>query len=142
MKAARFIRRISAVMGAFAFLGMGVTMAAQDSGFAVYYSDYFQGKPVANGEIYSHEAMTGAHNSYPFGSEVRVTNISNGKNVVVTINDRMRKNSKVAIDLSRKAAEELGFLKEGRTQVTIERVGVTGSAANADPTGKPTPIRE
>jgi rare lipoprotein A len=112
--------------------------AAQDSGIAVYYSDYFQGKPVANGEIYSHDALTAAHSGFPFGTEVRVTNLSNDKSVVVKINDRMRKNSKVLIDLSRSAAQELGFLKEGKTQVKVERVGSAGSpAAN----GKPTPIR-
>jgi len=133
-------RKMLQVAGGLALLaltsGIGV---AQDTGIAVYYSDYFQGKPVANGEIYSHEALTAAHNSYPFGTEVRVTNLANNQSVAVKINDRMRKNSKVLIDLSRSAAQELGFVKEGKTQVKVEPAGAGSAAAESD--GKPTPIR-
>jgi rare lipoprotein A len=113
--------------------------AAQETGIAAYYSDYFVDKPAANGEIYSHEALTAAHNSYPFGTQVRVTNLSNNQSVVVKINDRMRKNSPVLIDLSRRAAQELDFLKEGKTQVRVEPVG-TGGEASAE--AKAAPIRE
>lgn len=117
-------RKILEAAGGLALLALtSATGAAQDSGIAVYYGDHFQGKPAANGEIYSHEALTAAHNGLPFGAEVLVTNLSNGKSVLVKINDRMRRNSKVLIDLSRSAAEQLGFLKEGKTRVKIERVG-------------------
>jgi rare lipoprotein A len=117
-------RMILQAAGGLALLALtGGIGAAQDSGIAVYYSDHFQGKQAANGEIYSHDALTAAHNGLPFGTEVLVTNLSNDKSVVVKINDRLRRNSKVLIDLSRSAAEQLGFLKEGKTRVKIERIG-------------------
>ena len=140
MKDRKIRRKMLQAMGGLALLALTSAIgAAQDTGIAVYYSDYFQGKPVANGEIYSHDALTAAHNGYPFGTEVRVTNLSNDESVVVKINDRMRRNSKVLIDLSRSAAQELGFMKEGKTRVKVERVGTGGAAAAADE--KPTPIR-
>lgn len=133
-------RRLLHTLGGLALLLLTSAIGgAQDVGIAVYYSDRFEGKPAANGETYSHDVLTAAHNGYPFGTEVRVTNLSNSQSVVVKINDRMRKNSKVLIDLSRSAAQELGFVKEGKTQVRVEP-GATGAAASAD--SKPTPIRE
>jgi rare lipoprotein A len=95
-----------------------------ETGIAVYYSDIFHGRPVASGatEKYDKNALTAAHNRHPFGTRVRVTNLTNDKSVVVTINDRMRSRSKLAIDLSRRAAEELGFVREGKTRVRIEAV--------------------
>lgn len=135
-------RRLIQALGGLALLALSSGIgAAQDTGIAVYYSDYFEGKPVANGEIYSHDALTAAHNGYPLGTEVRVTNLSNDQSVVVRINDRMRKNSKVLIDVSRGAAQELGFVKDGKTRVKVEPVDA-GSAEAAASAEKPTPIRE
>ena len=132
-------RQLLHTFGPFVLLGLASrTGAAQETGIAAYYSNYFVGKPVASGEAYSHDAMTAAHNGYPFGTEVRVTNLSNNLSVVVKINDRMRKNSKVLIDLSRSAAQELSFVKEGRTQVRVEPVEGASPAAGAEPT----PVRE
>lgn len=133
-------RKILQAMGGLAVLALSSAIgAAQDTGVAVYYSDYFQGKPTANGEVYSHGALTAAHNGYPFGTQVRVTNLSNNQSVAVRINDRMSKNSKALIDLSRRAAQELGFLTQGKTQVRVEPAG-TGEAAVAE--AKPAPIPE
>lgn len=129
---------------AFTLAAFGMTVAptfAQDSGIAVYYSDYFQGKPVANGETYDRDALTAAHNGYPYGSMVEVTNIANGKTVVVKINDRMRSNSKPVIDLSYRAAQELDFIEEGVTQVTLKRVNSDDDSALASASGKPSPVR-
>lgn len=97
-------------------------LQAQETGIAVHYSDYFQGKPVANNEIYDRDKLTAAHNSYPYGTQVKVTNLANDKSVVVTINDRMRSDTKVLIDLSWKAAEEIDLIQPGRTQVRVEKV--------------------
>lgn len=129
------------VLGELALLALTAAIGvAQDTGIAVYYGDRFQGRRVANGEIYTHDALTAAHNGYPFGTRVRVTNLSNNQSVVVRVNDRMRKNSRVLIDLSRSAAQELGFVKEGKTQVRIESVG--GEAAvSASENVKPTPTQ-
>ena len=100
--------------------GTGQSSATQrQTGVAVHYSDYFQGRPVANGEIFDQEGLTAAHNSYTFGTRVRVTNLANDKSVIVTINDRMRSDSRMLIDLTRRAAEELDFIHEGRTRVRL-----------------------
>jgi rare lipoprotein A len=96
--------------------------AEAQTGIAVYYSDYFQGRPVASGETFDQEKLTAAHNGLPYGTKVKVTNLANDKSVVVTINDRMRSNTKVLIDVTRSAAETLGFVKEGRAQVRVEVV--------------------
>ncbi len=113
------------LMGApFYALSQARGQSDSETGIAVYYSDFFHGRPVASGgdEEYDKNALTAAHNGHPFGTRVRVTNLSNNKSVVVKINDRMRSRSRVAIDLSRRAAEELDFIREGKTRVKIEVV--------------------
>lgn len=103
------------------FLALYITAlaGAQENGTAVYYADHFQGKPVASGEKYDKNEYTAAHRSLPFGTTLRVTNVSNGKSVSVRVNDRMSKNSKRLVDLSRVAAEEIGLVQAGRATVRI-----------------------
>ena len=96
--------------------------AATQTGIAIYYSDSFQGRPVANGEILDQRGLTAAHNGYALGTRVRVTNLSNGKSVVVKINDRMGPDDTLLIDVTRRAAEELDFIDAGRTTVRLEVV--------------------
>ena len=96
--------------------------AQTQTGTAVYYGDYFQGRPVANGEIFDQDRLTAAHNGYAFGTQVRVTNLTNDRSVVVTINDRMRSDSRELIDVTRRAAQELDFIREGRIEVRLEVV--------------------
>lgn len=91
-------------------------------GKATYYGDKFHGRKTASGERFSQRRMTAAHRSLPFGTRVRVTNLSNGRSVIVKINDRGpfgRDRSRV-IDLSKAAARELDFMKSGWTRVKIE----------------------
>ncbi len=90
------------------------------TGVASYYADFHQGKKTANGEIYQHEKLTAAHRSLPFGTEVTVTNLSNGKSVTVRINDRGPFVKGRLIDLSKKAAKEIGLIKAGIAKVKIE----------------------
>src|SRR5690606_19201500 len=59
------------------------------SGTASYYADKFHGRTTANGEVYNMHKLTAAHPTYPFGTIVRITNLSNNKSIVVRINDRM-----------------------------------------------------
>ena len=94
------------------------------TGRAVFYSDKMHGHQVAmKGEKYDKAAMTAAtHSQFPLGSTVKVTNLGNKKSVVVKVNDRMNKRSKSLIDLSRKAAEELDFIRAGHAKVTVELV--------------------
>jgi len=89
-------------------------------GIASYYSDEFHGRKTANGETYDMYALTAAHKSYPFNTEVRVTNLSNDKSVVLRINDRMPGYKGRIIDISFQAARELGMLFTGIADVEIE----------------------
>lgn len=93
-----------------------------EEGLASYYSDFFNGRPTASGEIYSGNEYTAAHNSLPFGTFVRVRNLSNGKEIVVRINDRGPFIEGRIIDLSRVAAEAIDLIPKGTARVQIEVV--------------------
>jgi rare lipoprotein A len=92
-------------------------------GVASFYSNKFNGRKTANGEIFSQQKFTAAHNSLPLGTYVRVTNLRNGRTVVVKINDRLHHRNKRIIDLTRAAAQKLGFIKSGVTRVKLEVLG-------------------
>lgn len=91
--------------------------------FASYYGEPFHGRPTASGEIFDMNAYTAAHKSLPFGTMVEVTNLENGKRVIVRINDRGPFVGNREIDLSRAAAQMLGMIGQGIARVTIKRVG-------------------
>ncbi len=90
------------------------------SGKASFYADKFEGAPTASGEKYKHSKLTAAHKTLPFGTKVKVTNIENDKTVEVIINDRGPWVDGRIIDLSKSAAEQLGFITKGITEVQIE----------------------
>jgi peptidoglycan lytic transglycosylase len=92
-------------------------------GTASFYSNSFNGRKTANGEIYSHKKMTAACNVLPLGTWIRVTNLQNGKSVVVKTNDRLHTRMKRVVDLSRKAADKLDYVKSGLTRVRVEVIG-------------------
>lgn len=98
---------------------LGVAVAQTEEGIAHHYSDKFEGKKTASGEIYDKAKLTAAHKKLPMGTKVKVTNVANNKSVVVTINDRMGASSKAVIDVTPRAAEELGF-KGGEVKVKLE----------------------
>ena len=79
-------------------------------GLAVWYGPGFHGRRTASGEVYDMHALTAAHPSLPFGTRVRVTNLRNGKSVVVRINDRGPFGGRFIIDLSYAAAKAIGAL--------------------------------
>lgn len=91
-------------------------------GVATYYAKRYKGRRTSSGERYRPEKLTAAHPRLPLGVKVRVTNLDNGQDVVVKVNDRCRKRRFNVIDLSRAAARELGFLGKGRARVRIERL--------------------
>jgi rare lipoprotein A len=91
-----------------------------ESGKASWYGRRFHGKPTASGEVFNQHLMTAAHKTLPLGSRARVINLKNGNSVEVTINDRGPFVPGRIIDLSRAAADELGFLEAGLAQVRIE----------------------
>ncbi|XAI97428.1 hypothetical protein [Leptolyngbya phage Lbo-JY46] len=90
-------------------------------GTASYYHDKFNGKKTASGEIFSNKKLTAASNLFKIGDSVEVKNISNGKKVRVKINDKMGNNGRI-IDLSKAAAQQLGFVEKGLTQVKVTQI--------------------
>jgi rare lipoprotein A len=98
-------------------------------GLASWYGRKFHGKPTSSGERYDMYAMTAAHTILPIPSYVRVTNLSNGRSVVVRVNDRGPFHAERIIDLSYTAAHKLGFVNTGSAQVEVEAIMPRGSAA-------------
>jgi rare lipoprotein A len=92
-------------------------------GIASFYGRAFAGRPTATGERFNPEAMTAAHRTLPFGTQVRVTNTRNGRSVVVRINDRGPFIRGRIIDVSRGAARSLGMINSGLAPVTVEVLG-------------------
>lgn len=119
-------------------LAMGVLLAActclpkgradldvgmKERGIASWYGEDFHGWITANGEIYNMEALTGAHRTLPLGTVVRVTNVKNGKQVRVRINDRGPYVHGRILDLSYAAARKLGMVEHGITAISLEVIG-------------------
>jgi rare lipoprotein A len=98
------------------------SFAQVQTGKASFYADKFEGVSTASGEKYRHNKLTGAHKTLPFGTKVKVTNLTNQQSVVVVINDRGPWVEDRIIDLSRSAAENLGFVNQGLADVQLEVV--------------------
>ena len=96
-------------------------------GKASYYANQFHGRKTANGETFNMNEFTAAHPSLPFGTWVRVTNLRNGKDVIVRINDRGPFIKGRVIDLSVGAAKQIGLFKSGTAQVRVEAIEKTSS---------------
>ncbi len=106
-----------------------------EEGRASWYGRKFHGKRTANGEHYDMYAMSGAHKTLPLPSYVRVTNLGNGRSVVVRVNDRGPFHSGRIIDLSYAAALKLDYLRQGSARVRIETV-----LPGETPAPKPAPV--
>ncbi len=89
-------------------------------GIASYYSGEFAGRATASGERFDPHALTAAHPTLPIGARVRVTNLANGRSVVVRITDRGPFRHGRIIDVSRRAARKLGFVQAGTARVRVE----------------------
>lgn len=98
--------------------------AYRKAGIASFYNDKYHGRTTSSGESYDKNALTAAHNKLPLGSTLRVTNLKNNRSVIVKVNDRLEKSNKRLIDLSKKAAKELGFIQAGLTKVKIEILSI------------------
>jgi rare lipoprotein A len=94
------------------------------TGLASYYGPGFHGQETASGEIFDQRKMTAAHRTLPLGTVVRVTNLENGRRVVLRVTDRgpygrnYRKGT--IIDVSKGAARRLGFIRDGLVRVRVE----------------------
>ena len=91
-----------------------------EKGIASYYGDKYEGRPTASGEKFRQKLLTAAHRTLPFGTMVTVTNLKNNKKIRVRINDRGPFKKGRIIDVTRKGAEMLDFVREGLTEVKIE----------------------
>ena len=93
------------------------------NGLASWYGERFHGRPTASGEPFDMHGLTAAHRSLPFGTPVEVTNLHNGRTVVVRINDRGPSSRRRVIDVSYGAAQELGMVGAGTAPVEVVRLG-------------------
>jgi rare lipoprotein A len=93
------------------------------TGIASWYGPQFHGKKTANGEVFDQNEMSAAHPTLPMPVLARVTNLENGKSIVVRINDRGPFAAGREIDMSKRAAEELGFMQKGTAKVRVQYIG-------------------
>lgn len=110
----------AASMSALAKVEPGFTQ----KGIASYYHDSLHGRQTASGEIYNKRIRSAAHKTLPLGTKVRVTKLSDGSSIVVKINDRGPFIRGRIIDLSRRAARELGMIRSGLANVKVEVLSV------------------
>lgn len=104
----------------------GAVTGGTTVGVASYYADKYNGRPTASGETFDNGKLTAAHRTLPFGTTVRVTNLDNGRSVVVRVNDRGPFVKGRIIDLSRAAAKRLDMINAGLARVKVETVAGRG----------------
>ncbi len=100
-------------------LSVAHALGTSQQGIASYYGQKFHGRKTASGERYDHGAMTAAHRTAPFGSQIRVTNLANGRSVIVRVNDRGPWTRGRVVDVSGIAARQLGMTGRGLTRVSV-----------------------
>lgn len=93
------------------------------NGIASWYGLDFHGRKTANGEVYDMDGLSGAHPTLPLPSYVRVTNLDTRRSIVVRINDRGPFKPGRIIDVSKRAAHQLGFLRQGTARVNVRYLG-------------------
>jgi len=100
------------------------TLDAKKTSYASYYHDRFNGRKTASGEIFDNSKFTAANRTLPFGTNVKVTNLRNGKEVIVRINDRgpYSGHASRALDMSKAAFDEIGDTRHGTIPVEYEIV--------------------
>jgi rare lipoprotein A len=117
--------KFAIAMGA---LASSVIVLARDSeahlgtGSASYYGNEFAGRRTANGEVFSQKGLTAAHRTAAFGTRIRVTNMANGRDVVVRVNDRGPWTKGRIIDVSHAAASKIGMIQSGTARVKLSLV--------------------
>jgi rare lipoprotein A len=116
------------------------------TGTASWYGPQFHGQRTANGEVFDQEGLTAAHPTLPLNSLVQVTNLANGREVMVRVNDRGPFVGERLIDLSHGAAVALDFERAGHAQVHVRYLGPAPRRVNADgslaPLPEPSPARQ
>lgn len=115
---AKNLRLLTTILLAFLFIGQAIA-GDEFSGIASYYADQFVGRKTASGELYSHNKLTCAHPTLPFGTRLKVTNPQNNTSVIVTVNDRGPFSKSRVLDLSKFAAIQLGIVQKGTAYVEV-----------------------
>ena len=131
MRKNRWLAKTMLAISLALFCSIGLAKTAKhdvsdgQTGVASYFNDRYHGQRTASGERYDKNALTAAHASLPFGSIVRVVNLQNHHSVEVRINSRAHRSNKRLLDLSKRAAKELGFLRAGiaKVKITVLRLG-------------------
>lgn len=112
------------------------TLERPNCGVATYYSDLFQGRRTASGELYDKNKLTAAHRTLPIGTKIKITRTDNQKSVIVRINDRGPYTQNRVLDISKAAAQKIGLLRAGKATVSIEIIDKNNKVAlteeNAD----------
>jgi rare lipoprotein A len=128
----KVLRQIALMLIVMIFIGASPALSAKETrhhhssanksniGMASFYATKFNGRRTASGEIFDNSAMTAAHRSLPFGTQVKVTNVRNGRSVVVRINDRGPYAKGRIIDLTKSAAKKIGVSHKGVARVKLE----------------------
>ena len=110
-----------------------------ETGTASWYGKDFHAKYTANGEVYDMNTLTAAHRTLPLPSIVRVTNLENGRSLVLRVNDRGPFAKNRIIDISKRGAQLLGFQAQGTAKVKVEIMAEESKALKAAMTGAPAP---
>ncbi len=118
----RFILVIIMMISAFGIYSFKNNAIAKKTSYASYYHDKFNGRKTASGEIFDNSKFTAANRTLPFGTNIKVTNLDNGKEVVVRINDRGPFHSSRALDISKAAFDAIGDIEDGTIPVEYEIV--------------------
>ena len=101
-------------------------------GMASYYAGAFHGRRTANGEVYDMNSISAAHPTMPLPSYARVTNVRNGRSIIVRVNDRGPSHSGRVMDVSSRTAEALGFKSMGTAHIKVEYVSKAGLSGSDD----------
>ena len=106
-------------------------------GVASWYGAEFHGRYTANGELFDMNKLTAAHRTLPLPSYVRVTNLQNGRSLILRVNDRGPFARDRILDVSRRAAQLLGFERSGTARVRVEAVSEKAEKPDAPPVSRP-----
>jgi rare lipoprotein A len=120
-----FIVRVLTLLPLFALcftLQAAPAVFQEEYGKATFYANSLHGRRTASGEAYDKNEFTCAHKTFPFGTKLRVTRMDNNKSVIVRVNDRGPFIEGYIVDLSRRAAEDIGMIDMGVVRVKVERV--------------------
>lgn len=99
----------------------GCPSLAQQRGMASYYSNRMHGRRMSNGDKYHKDSLTCAHAKFALGTLLKVTNVKNGKSVIVEVTDRCANHARRIIDLSYAAAKQIGLITQGMATVLVEK---------------------